>query len=99
MESSSFRGGRSVHFSPRRTGPNMGLRARRPVLYDELRHRKIFGIPGCEPRTDADRRSRDKAIRLAQGDPFGGVVAPPLSRTLALLETEGRYPQPSEEPA
>src|SRR2546423_1688606 len=37
VSASSLRGGRRVHFSPRRTGPNIGsLGARTPMLYDEL---------------------------------------------------------------
>ena len=74
------------------------LRARAPVLYDELGHRKILRIAGREARADGDRRGGNKTIGLAQRDPFGGIVATPLSRALALLETKGYHTHPSKEP-
>lgn len=68
------------------------------MLYDELAHRKILRVPGREPRAYGDCRRRYKAIRLAQRDPSGGVVAAPLACAFALFETEGRYAEASKEP-
>lgn len=69
------------------------------MLDDKLRHWKVFRIPGRKARPYGDRRGRNKAIGLTQRDPFGCVIATPLSGTLALVETESRDTEASKEPA
>jgi len=68
------------------------------MLDNEPRHRKIFRIPGREPRAHGDRRGRDKAVCLTQCDPSRGVIAAPSACAFTLLETEGGHPEASKEP-
>jgi hypothetical protein len=69
------------------------------MLDRKVCHWEIGGIPGHEARPCTDRRRRDQAVRLTQGDAFCGELATPASRELALIPTNGRHLQGGEHPS
>lgn len=48
-----------------------------PVVQLNLGHGEVGGIAGGESGADACCCSSDQAVRLVEGDPYGGVVASP----------------------
>lgn len=67
------------------------------MLDRDLRHRKVPGVPGRQPRADSRRRGGDEAVGLTQRDPFAREAPPPAARELALGPSERCDPQPREE--